>query len=179
MRTICLTLVLIAALSTAGSATALTWTLTGVTFGDGGTAFGSFSYDATGGAYGAVDIVTSPGSSLGGATYQFVSGGFTPSDTRVLFVTTGSADETSAEGLALFFSSQLTNSGGTVSLSLSEEATCADPACFSPAAPTRLTTAGSVTTTPEPSCIWLFWAGATLRAARRSFGSRGSEPRST
>jgi hypothetical protein len=42
--------------------TILQYTLTGVTFSDGGTATGSFSWDVTTGAYTAVDITTTPGS---------------------------------------------------------------------------------------------------------------------
>jgi hypothetical protein len=47
----------------------LTWTLLGVTFYDGGTAHGSFVYDADLDSYSSFNITTTAGSAFGGATY--------------------------------------------------------------------------------------------------------------
>src|ERR1035437_5755493 len=52
------------------NASTIDWTLVGVTFDDGGTAFGTFSTDATTGNVTAFDISTTAGSTLGGALYN-------------------------------------------------------------------------------------------------------------
>src|ERR1700759_1753847 len=51
-------------------ASTIDWMLSGVTFDDGGTASGTFSTDSTSGDVIAFDIVTTPGTTLGGATYD-------------------------------------------------------------------------------------------------------------
>jgi hypothetical protein len=93
-----------------------------VTFNDGGTANGTFTFDAdagtacsTGsspcGVYSNVNITTTPGTTrTTGATYTLVCGtnvatctGVSPDSTEVLFLTTNTANETGLPGLALFF----------------------------------------------------------------------------
>jgi hypothetical protein len=54
--------------SSAGAETIL-WTLQNATFNDGGTASGSFEYNTADGAYTDIDIVTTAGTALPGATY--------------------------------------------------------------------------------------------------------------
>ncbi len=51
------------------SADGITWSLSGVTFDDGGTASGSFVYDAVTNTVSAVNIVTTAGTTFGGTTY--------------------------------------------------------------------------------------------------------------
>lgn len=51
-------------------ASTIDWMLSGVTFDDGGTASGTFSTDSTSGDVIAFDIVTTAGTTLGGATYD-------------------------------------------------------------------------------------------------------------
>src|SRR5258706_7531917 len=57
------------------SADGIAWDLSGVTFDDGGTASGSFVYDATANTYSSIDIITTLGTAFGRATYTSPSGG--------------------------------------------------------------------------------------------------------
>ncbi len=128
----------------AASATPVIWTLHGVTFTDGGTASGSFIYDSDTNTYSSVNITTTPGTViLTGATLLYVSPGFAPSNSGVLTAASNAADLTGTRAFALYFSSNLSNVGGSVSLS-GEEASCANATCSSPASPSRFTSAGSV-----------------------------------
>ena len=62
------------------NASTIDWTLSGVTFDDGGTATGTFSTDSTSGDVTAFDIVTTAGTTLGGATYDSTASGIYSSD---------------------------------------------------------------------------------------------------
>jgi hypothetical protein len=64
-----------ACFSLPADASTIDWTLSGVTFDDGGTATGTFSTDSTSGDVIAFDIVTTPGTTLGGATYDSTASG--------------------------------------------------------------------------------------------------------
>jgi len=93
------------------------YSLTGVKFSDGGTVTGSFSWDITKGRYFGVNIATTPGSLLGGASYgKLVS----PSGTRLeLAVLNGQTHKsgttfTSVSDLTLFFVSSLNDGASTV-----------------------------------------------------------------
>src|SRR5258708_19781801 len=57
------------------SAAPVVWTLSGVTFSDGGTASGSFIFDADTNTYSSINVTTTPGSVRSGATYLFQNGG--------------------------------------------------------------------------------------------------------
>ena len=79
----------------------VTWTLSGVTFGDGGIATGSFAYDASSNTYSNVNITTTTGSARSGAVYRFVCGqdvpgcnGLSPNDVSSLNLTTNAANQT-------------------------------------------------------------------------------------
>ena len=50
---------------------AILWTLSGVTFDDGGTASGSFDYDADTNTLSSINIVTTAGGTLAGAIFTF------------------------------------------------------------------------------------------------------------
>jgi len=134
-------LAVLIATSLAASAGPITWNLTGVTLSDGGTATGSFTFNADAGtACGAVspcglfsnvNIVTTNGSSRTGATYTVVCGtnvptctGVSPDSTEVLFLTSTAADQSGLPGLAFFFTgvgigppAGLTDLGGTLNIS--------------------------------------------------------------
>ena len=56
--------------ASSANAAILNWTLSGVTFDDGGTAFGNFSTDDSTGNLLAFDITTTAGSALGGFHYD-------------------------------------------------------------------------------------------------------------
>jgi hypothetical protein len=131
----------------------VTWTLSGVTFADGGTASGTFVYDADTGLYSSFNITTTTGSARTGATYHFGTNIYAPEYS--LMVTVGSGDLTGTPALYLVFSSLLSNGGGTVPLVLgadpdttSSEASCSDAACGTSEPVARQVTAGSITTNP-------------------------------
>lgn len=166
-------------LSVGAYASPLTWTLQGFTFGDGGTASGSFVFDASSGAYSSINISTTSGSVLTGATYMFPDPANAPfNGPAELFVVTSNApDLTGTPVLTLIWASNLTNAGGTVPLSgslSSGESTCTSPTCSSINQSTvRTTTAGSVSapsSVPEPATIMLVGCALiTLAWKRRSF----------
>jgi len=142
----------------------LTWTLSNVTFDDGGTASGSFTYDADTNTLNNWAITTTGGSTLGGATYDSVSNpyGFTLSNADFFFGANGSLNPY----LRLGTTSGLTNAGGTVALLTGFSSyECTNCGAY------RLVTGGSVTTgsVPEPAAWAMMVAGFGLVgfAARR------------
>lgn len=148
----------------AAQAAPLQWTLNDVTFDDGGTASGSFVYDAAADAYSSINITTTPGTTVTtGSTYQYACTGAgtesvvctlaPPTSTRtVLFSATPSSDLSGKMALALFFSAPLTDAGGTRNLDVASlafaEATCFSPDCFSLMDPMRGITGGTITASP-------------------------------
>jgi hypothetical protein len=176
-------------LSLNASATPITWTLSGVTFGGGGTASGSFTFDADAGThcstgdspcgmFSNIDITTTSGGGLPGATYlsaceQDVAtcNGLSPDSTEVLLLTSTMADQSGLDALLISFifgvpPEGLTDAGGTVDISNTSffagsvtEGTCVSAACsdLNFADPMRQDDAGSVvgsSSVPEPSS-WL------------------------
>ena len=156
--------------ASAGAAT-VTWTLDNVIFADGGTATGSFVYDASTNIYSSISIVTSATSSWNSTTsYGVVD--VAPSTTtsaQVAFINTADAgalpDRSFAYRLLLFFSSPLTDAGGTASLIAfppSAEMFCVSPSCIPPGV-LRTIVSGQVTGTapvvPVPAAAWLFGSG--------------------
>jgi hypothetical protein len=138
----------------AASATPLHWQLNGVTFSDGGRAFGGFDYDASMGVYSNINITTTPGSVLPGSYYSSTAP-YVDSATSIFFsgVSTVPVFATSTFALTLGFSSALTAAGGTVSIvGLAQESICANVACNS-VTPQRPITAGTAsaisTSTPK------------------------------
>ncbi len=139
-RSIC-PLIALMLLSVGVSASPIVWTLTGVTFEDGGTVSGTFTFNPDAGTpcgsvspcgtYSNVNIVTTSGSSRSGTTYSFVCGqnvpgctGVSPNSTEVLFLASNMVNESGAPALALFFTGisglppqGLTDSGGIIDIS--------------------------------------------------------------
>jgi hypothetical protein len=145
---LCLTTAAVAMSLTVGHAMAepVLWKLSGVTFGDGATASGSFYFDPDAGTpcgpgtfvcgqFSDVDIVTTAGSagdggSFSGATYQYVCGtddaacqGTQPASNNVTFLTSNVSDQTGLTSLFFRFTGDtgtppagLTDAGGTVIL---------------------------------------------------------------
>ena len=146
-----------AGLSASALAVPLMWTFNGVTFSDGGTASGSFVYDATTNTDSAVNITTTSGSSVTGSTYTFLCvspcGGGTvmsPNFVSVLTVS-GSGNLTGLPQLEVRFLTPLTNAGGTVTLETglnSFEDRCTVANCSATMPPIRTVTAGSITAGP-------------------------------
>jgi hypothetical protein len=144
------------------SAGMILWHLAGVTFADGGTASGSFDYNADTNTYSFVNITTT-GGSLAGSTYLALDPGFSSSNSILAVVpNAGLGNFTGTPLLAFQFASPLTDSGGTIStISPSAEGTCGNAACSSPSGGgLRFVSAGSVSTVPEPSTLSLILLGA-------------------
>ncbi len=150
-------------LAASASAYPTAWTLVGVQFNDGGTATGSFVYDPATNLYSYVNITTSGGSALPGATYKFVCGqdvasctGVAPNSTQLLNLTTTNTNQTGEPGLALFFTgvggtqglgsgpTEFDISNASLNVGAGQEAICANAACSSPTNPSRVTIAGFV-----------------------------------
>ena len=160
-------LVLLFCVPSIASANGITWDLSGVTFSDGGTASGTFVYDAASNTYSSIGIITAGGPAFGGATYTSLSGVFGSSSTGMLLGASG--DLTNTALLFLIFGADLTSSGGTVPLIGVGEGTCDNSNC-SASTLLRSITAGdlvgtSTVSTPEPSALSLLGLGlATLLA---------------
>lgn len=152
---------------------------------DTGTPCGSVSPCGT---YSNVHIVTTNGSSRTGATYSFVCGqnivgctNVSPDSTEVLFLTSNQANQSGEAAIAFFFTGVsgvppqgLTDAGGSIDISNSsgivgtvQEANCIDAACSLPSSPTRFSTAGTVSATPEPTTWLLLTAGLGVMAMLR------------
>ena len=128
-------------LAAAAKASPVTWMLNGVTLSDGGTASGTFTFDADAGTacgssspcgvYSNVHISTTNGTSRTGALYSFVCEqnvpactGVSPDSTEVMFLSSNAANQTGNSALALFFTgigalppNGLTDAGGTLDIS--------------------------------------------------------------
>src|ERR1051326_2147724 len=107
----------------------ITWNLSGVTFADGGTASGSFVYDADTNVYSFVNVTTTNGSSRTGATYHFVCGQDVPTCTGVnpatsgiyLNLTSNAANQTGLPAFSVAFTPALSNIIGTRTVSFGIE----------------------------------------------------------
>ena len=154
-------LLLLLGLPSIASADGVTWDLSGVTFDDGGTASGSFVYDADTNTVSDIDIVTTAGTAFGGATYTGSDPAFGPFPDQLVAVTDASlADFTGTPVLNLLFLDSLTDAGGTVDLLDAIETTCFDSDCTDTGPFLRDITAGEVVAgqivrTPEPSSLAL------------------------
>lgn len=135
------------------SADGITWTLSDVTFDDGGIASGSFVYDAVTNTYSSIDITTTSGSAFAGTTYNALGGLFGSTSTGMLLGASG--DLTNTDVLLMLFGTALTDSGGTVVLVDLREGTCDNTDCSLSTLDRSLTGGELVGTvaTPEPSTL--------------------------
>lgn len=158
-------------LAPVASADGVKWTLNDLTFSGGGTATGSFVFDATTNTIRSIDIVTGPGVTFAaktfpGATYTALDPGYNQGASAMAFVTVPFLlDYTGTSVIELEFfdpshptvAENLTNLGGTVLASINEF-TCTNPNC-SAATELRDTfdggTAFGTATAPEPSTALL------------------------
>lgn len=102
----------------------ISWTLENLAFTDGGTATGSFIFDADTNAYSSVDITTSPGTSFAGASYTVI-----PSvlgNSGIFYATPSVPNFIGQPILEVYFQGgHLTNSGGIVQVIQMVEGLCA------------------------------------------------------
>jgi hypothetical protein len=139
--------------SMTANAAPVTWTVDSLLFSDGGSAQGSFTYDVNTNLYSAIDITTFESDGRGVAGYQqLVEGG--DSDDQFLNVVGPGAG--GLRGLALFFGSSLTNTGGTVAITAGDEHFCDAYDCWPPSQPIRNVVSGAVSAVPIPAAAWLF-----------------------
>jgi hypothetical protein len=146
---------LIAVFLSAPSASAgpILWTLENVTFNDGGTASGSFDYNADTNTYSSIDIITNAGSAFSGAAYLALDPGKPSSSTSLAVVPNAGSANIVTPVFDLFLSSALTDAGGTIALNdVLDEGTCNSTGCTG-ATGLRSVTAGSVSSVPEPSSL--------------------------
>ena len=94
-----------------GTASPVDWSLAGLTFDDGGTLSGSFVYDVDTNSYSAIDIITTPGSVLPGATYTALDP-YDSSSGLLGTLTEADGDLTGTPWLLIDFSNALTDPGG-------------------------------------------------------------------
>ncbi len=121
----------IAVTSAPASAVPLLWTLNDVTFNAGGTASGSFRFDADTASYSDIAVTTS-GTGDSDTSFDLVAG--TGLGYLQLLDSSAGPDYSGAVTLSLSFLAELTNAGGEVGLELNSFsaglAGCANPDCF-------------------------------------------------
>ena len=148
------------------------WTLSGASFNDGGTASGSFLYDADTSTMTGFDVTTTAGAALSGAHYVDLNGDFPPYPSHSFAVTIPAAPPLPPNSpfLALQFQSALSNAGGTINLLSGGEGFCLDSVC-SLGSYRRVFNGGSVVgvKVPEPGVLSLLvlGVGALLLARRK------------
>ena len=145
------------------TASPVTWTLSGVTFSGGGTASGSFVFDADTNAFSSINI-TVAGSAFGDGTYTLLDPGFGSSSTLLVLVPSILADFTGTPVLAFDFTSSLTDAGGTIALGFGQGIQqCLDVPCGVSFIVDGLTggsvVSSSASPTPEPSSLLLLGTG--------------------
>lgn len=151
----------------------VTWNLQNWTFDDGGTASGSFVFDATTGQYSNVSVQSTTGSVRAGASYDRPNPASAGNATFASWVTGLFADYTNTPVIAVNWDSALTDAGGTVAVNLGGfhgEFGCSNAICAGGTAPSRLLTSGAVTTAEVPLPATLPLVGlalAMLGAVRR------------
>lgn len=144
-----------AMLALSASAAPVTWTLTDTTFDDGGTATGSFVYDADTNLYSHVNITTTTGSIRVGETYTHVcSGPCAPQADIgadfVLFLNEESSDDMlDKPAVSLVFEEALSDTGTEVNIIFSFESLCDVSDCSAVnTSVSRMLATGRVTSQP-------------------------------
>jgi len=174
-------LCLAAAIPSAAMAAPVKWTLSDITFDDGGTASGSFVYDANTNTYSAISVTTT-GGGMASSTYISAHAPQADDETTTLLTSTGAA--ANAPVVAFYYPMPLDNAGGskTPFPTISGEGFCKTAACssFVGNAPQRRVTSGYMTTAvPIPTVSeWtmialgaVLAAGAALMLQRRRFAT--------
>jgi hypothetical protein len=145
------------------SAAPVTWTFQNVVFVDGGSAAGSFIYDAATDIFSDIDITTTAGSVLSDAAYG-ISNPYLSSATTISYGTTlaqfvyAEGDLTGTQSMLFSMDGLLTNQGGSITISDSAEVACINSNCGIYAA-SRIMVSGHITAVPIPAAVWLFGSG--------------------
>jgi hypothetical protein len=136
----------------------VTWNIDSLLFNDGGSGYGSFTYDADTYAYSDLHIVTTQGGVLNGAVYEDLNpSGISSGPSALFLVESIEPDMTGVPGMQFIFATGLTNAGGTISITEpSFETFCGDLNCFTTAEPRRSLVAGQISSVPVPAAVWLF-----------------------
>lgn len=160
---------LAAGVSPTAHAVAVTWVLQDVVFDDGGTAFGSFVYDADTNTFSAIDVTTTDGGALGGSHYQFANfeAGLLDADSVLLVAAANPGAGTPAFNMNL--DQAMTNAGGTINLAMAPpplafESTCLTSLCDSFFNIDRVIVSGTITAVPLPAAAWLMGCALGLLA---------------
>jgi hypothetical protein len=137
------------------------WVLQDVLFNDGGTAFGSFVYDADTNTFSSIAITTTDGSALSGNFYEFINfdPGLADADSVLLAAAADPVFGTPAFNMNL--ATPMTNAGGTIDLAtapppLAFESTCLTNPCTMFFSIDREIISGSISAVPLPGALWLF-----------------------
>ena len=164
--------VLLSFMLSAATATPLHWQLNGVTFNDGGKAFGGFDYDSSSATYSNINITTTSGSLLQGAYYSSAAPYANPTaSTTFSGVSTQPVFPGTTLGLSLSFSLPLTSGGGTLSFAGSAvESICANLTCSS-FTPQRTINGGTVSAISSSAPKRWFINGVVLSDGAQIFGS--------
>ncbi|HLN03533.1 MAG TPA: hypothetical protein VK335_29875 [Bryobacteraceae bacterium] len=163
---------LLSCMLSAVSATPLHWQFNGVTFNDGGQAFGGFDFDSSSDSYSNINITTTAGKLLQGGYYSSAAPYPNPTaNTSFNGVSTVPVFVGSTLALSLSFASPLTSGGGTLSFGgAASESVCANPTCamFNPQ---RTITSGTVSAVASTTPKRWFINGVVLSDGTQVFGS--------
>ena len=150
-RAVMLTLFFTALSAQSASANPILWSLVGVTFDDGGTATGSFVYDADTNTYSNIFITTTAASAFGGATYTLINDIADDPTASGIYLVTSLPATPGLPGLMMGFLN-LTNAGGTIAppdFGISEGNIYDNPRALLPQR-SNLALVGGLTGVPEP-----------------------------
>jgi len=156
----------------AANAAPLHWQLNGVTFSDGGKAFGGFDFDAGTKTYSNINITTTTGSLVQGSYYSSVAPFPNSVAADYLYsVSTVPVFSGSTASLALSFTPALLAAGGTASFSgAAVESVCANADC-STSTPQRTITGGTVSAVSAHVAKRWYLKGVILSDGAQVFGS--------
>jgi hypothetical protein len=162
-------LFLLASLALTASAGPIMWTVDVTTLGT--SVDGSFIYDADTNTYSAVEFTTVGGSVIPSETWTTLIESF-HSSTYIGLVDTTASNETGANMLGLFFTTALTDAGGTTTVWETQQGVCTDATCTNfniysddPSHGWNTDVSGPVVDgapTPEPASLVLVGMGGSL-----------------